>query len=88
MFNVSVRRIQRIPVKESRDKVEEHLSPTCCTSDRSSQEGDSIFYSPISSDSDTTKASIADSKWSCILYVAASRGIYLFIFFCYFVAFR
>lgn len=51
---------QRIPVKESRDKVEEHLSPTCCTSDRSSQEGDSIFYSPISSDSDTTKASIAD----------------------------
>lgn len=54
---------QRLPAEESRDKVEEHLSqridsPTCCTPDRSSQEGDSTFYSPISSDSD--KASIAE----------------------------
>ncbi|XP_011256743.2 transcription initiation factor TFIID subunit 11 isoform X1 [Camponotus floridanus] len=56
---------QRLLAEESRDKVEEHLlqsttidSPTCCTPDRSSQEGDSIFYSPISSDSD--KASIAE----------------------------
>ncbi|GAB1859547.1 hypothetical protein CAJAP_00626 [Camponotus japonicus] len=55
---------QRLPAEESRDKVEEHLSqridsPTYCTP-RSSQEGDSTFYSPISSDSDTTKASIAE----------------------------
>ncbi|XP_072764955.1 uncharacterized protein [Anoplolepis gracilipes] len=56
---------QRLLAKESRDKVEERFSqridsPTCYTSDRSSQEGDSIFYSPISSDSDTPKTAIAE----------------------------
>ncbi|KYQ52569.1 hypothetical protein ALC60_08285 [Trachymyrmex zeteki] len=51
---------KRSSAKESRDKVEEHFatsqridSSECCTSDRSSQEGDLTFYSPISSDSDS-----------------------------------
>ncbi|XP_012537520.1 uncharacterized protein LOC105837355 isoform X2 [Monomorium pharaonis] len=53
---------KRSSAKESRDKVEERLatsqrieSPECYTPDRSSQEGDPIFYSPISSDSDAPK---------------------------------
>ncbi|KYN18008.1 hypothetical protein ALC57_09653, partial [Trachymyrmex cornetzi] len=50
----------RSSAKESRDKVEEHFailqridSLECCTSDRSSQEGDPTFCSPVSSDSDS-----------------------------------
>ncbi|KAL6255398.1 hypothetical protein P5V15_013733 [Pogonomyrmex californicus] len=67
----------RSSAKESRDKVEERLatsqqidSPECHTPDRSSQEGDPIFYSPISSDNDTPKkcsvssASIAEQSKS------------------------
>ncbi|XP_070172000.1 clumping factor A isoform X3 [Polyergus mexicanus] len=55
---------QRLPAGESRDKVEERLSqridsPTCYTPDKSS-EGDSIFYSPISSDNDMPKAPITE----------------------------
>ncbi|XP_012214462.1 serine protease HtrA-like isoform X4 [Linepithema humile] len=53
---------QKSSAKESRDKVEERYSSSrridsseYHTSDRSSQEGDLIFYSPISSDSDTPK---------------------------------
>lgn len=66
MFNVPVQRIQRLPAGESRDQVEERLlqridSPTCYTPDKSS-EGDSIFYSPISSDNDMPKAPITESK--------------------------
>ncbi|XP_071555966.1 uncharacterized protein [Temnothorax nylanderi] len=55
---------KRSSAKESRDKVEERLaislridSPECYTPDRSSQEGDPTFYSPISSDSDAPKES-------------------------------
>ncbi|XP_018365479.1 PREDICTED: myb-like protein X [Trachymyrmex cornetzi] len=51
---------KRSSAKESRDKVEEHFailqridSLECCTSDRSSQEGDPTFCSPVSSDSDS-----------------------------------
>ncbi|XP_029677430.1 uncharacterized protein LOC115244149 isoform X1 [Formica exsecta] len=55
---------QRLPAGESRDQVEERLlqridSPTCYTPDKSS-EGDSIFYSPISSDNDMPKAPITE----------------------------
>ncbi|KAL6428872.1 hypothetical protein ACFW04_008009 [Cataglyphis niger] len=55
---------QRLPAGENRDKVEERLSqridsPTCYTPDRSS-EGDSIFYSPLSSDNDMPKAPITE----------------------------
>lgn len=86
MFNVPVQRIQRLPAGENRDKVEERLSqridsPTCYTPDRSS-EGDSIFYSPLSSDNDMPKAPITKSKWSFVSYVAVLREIYyLFIAF-------
>ncbi|XP_011687603.1 PREDICTED: acidic repeat-containing protein isoform X2 [Wasmannia auropunctata] len=55
---------KRSSAKESRDKAEERLatskrrdSPECYTPDRSSQEGDPTFYSPISSDSDAPKES-------------------------------
>ncbi|KYM82022.1 hypothetical protein ALC53_07506 [Atta colombica] len=50
----------RSSAKESCDKVEERFatlqridSLECCTSDRSSQEGNPTFYSPVSSDSDS-----------------------------------
>ncbi|XP_025990099.1 uncharacterized protein LOC105202133 isoform X2 [Solenopsis invicta] len=53
---------KRSSAKESRDKVEERFatsrrieSPECYTPDRSSQEGEPTFYSPISSDSDAPK---------------------------------
>ncbi|XP_012054818.1 PREDICTED: LOW QUALITY PROTEIN: myb-like protein X [Atta cephalotes] len=57
---------KRSSAKESCDKVEEHFatlqridSLECCTSDRSSQEGNPTFYSPVSSDSDSdTEGSI------------------------------
>ncbi|KAL6428874.1 hypothetical protein ACFW04_008009 [Cataglyphis niger] len=59
---------QRLPAGENRDKVEERLSqridsPTCYTPDRSS-EGDSIFYSPLSSDNDMPKAPITEKSVS------------------------
>ncbi|XP_077269954.1 uncharacterized protein LOC143901459 isoform X2 [Temnothorax americanus] len=63
---------KRSSAKKSRDKVEERLaisqcidSPECYTPDRSSQEGEPTFYSPISSDSDAPKeSSIAEQSKS------------------------
>ncbi|XP_011687605.1 PREDICTED: uncharacterized protein LOC105449867 isoform X4 [Wasmannia auropunctata] len=62
----------RSSAKESRDKAEERLatskrrdSPECYTPDRSSQEGDPTFYSPISSDSDAPKESSVPIAEQC-----------------------
>ncbi|XP_011687604.1 PREDICTED: rRNA biogenesis protein rrp36 isoform X3 [Wasmannia auropunctata] len=63
---------KRSSAKESRDKAEERLatskrrdSPECYTPDRSSQEGDPTFYSPISSDSDAPKESSVPIAEQC-----------------------